>query len=237
MEIAIWVSEDEEALLQDWLHQCTHSIVMIRGATDFHTCIQYRQVQLLIVSDTVLAHGWREQMSTIDWIAVTQTPSYEWAEDVMLSGASAFCSLPTTSQHIEQLINQVKHQRNYRLHNIFGVDLASAEIDFAQPIESAIIYISDHLAEHITLRDVSRAVYLSPSHFSRLFTQKVGIPFNEYLLTRRIDAAKTLLSETRLPIELIATKVGMTSASQFSQTFKRVTGLSPRAYRHASMIS
>lgn len=241
MEIAVWVSEDEARLLQDWLCQCAHRVMLLHTPTQLHDCINQRQAQLLIVSDLALPcehlRKLRPGNSEIDWIAVTQTPSYEWAEAMMLSGASAFCALPTTPQHIETLINHVKLQRNYRLHAMPGVDIASAEIDLAKPIESAIVYIAEHLAEHITLRDVSQAVYLSPSHFSRLFTQKVGIPFNEYLLSRRIATAKTLLCETNLPIELIAAKIGMNSASQFSQTFKRVIGLSPRAYRYASVAA
>jgi two-component system, response regulator YesN len=241
MEIGIWVSEDEALLLQEWRCRCEHRIVPLHSPAHLQECIRQRQVQLLIVSTLSLPHEylqeWCGRIPPIDWIAVTRTPSYAWAEAVMLGGASAFCSLPTTPQHIDALIDHIRLRRNYRLHAMLGMDISNAAIDLSKPIESAIIYIAEHLSEHITLRDVSQAVYLSPSHFSRLFAQKVGTPFNEYLLTRRIDTAKALLSETHLPIELIAAKIGMNSASQFSQTFKRVTTLSPRAYRHASTSS
>jgi transcriptional regulator GlxA family with amidase domain len=56
---------------------------------------------------------------------------------------------------------------------------------------------------------------------------------NDYVLALRIEAAKTLLAQTRLPIELIAMKTGFCSPSYFSQTFKRLTGKTPRAYRYS----
>ena len=63
--------------------------------------------------------------------------------------------------------------------------------------------------DRLTLHAVSREVYLSPSHFSRLFVQKVGIHFNDYVLARRIEIAKevpgtSIHAEFSLTLELWA---------------------------------
>lgn len=236
MEIGLWVSwEDERPLLAEQLHSCENRVITIQNTAMLHTCLVQRQVQLMIASDRVVSFDeiqqWRAHVPDIDWIAVTSTPSYAWAETAMLAGAIGFCALPVSRSHIETLLKHARLQRSYRMQALLGTDREQTGVDLSHPIESALIYIGVHIADHLTLHDVSRSVYLSPSHFSRLFAQKVGMPFNEYVLSRRIDAARTLLTETRLPIELIASRVGMSSASQFSQTFKRVTGFSPRAYR------
>jgi YesN/AraC family two-component response regulator len=139
-----------------------------------------------------------------------------------------------TPEPMDAILNSVKRQRHYRLQAMLGMEQAADSIDFSKPIESALAYITKHISERLTLHSVSREVYLSPSHFSRLFVQKVGLHFNDYVLARRIEAAKILLTETRLPIELIAMKIGFCSASYFSQTFKRLTSKTPRAYRYSS---
>jgi AraC-like DNA-binding protein len=235
MKIGIWVAEHEQIGFTAWTCQSRHHSIFLHNEVQLERTLLQRQLQLIIASPSTLPQpylrAWRVRAPEIDWIFVTTTPSYEWAEAIMLSGAAGFCSLPLIPEHLNTLIDNLKAR--YQQHTQTAPVVISGEIDLALPIESALVYITEHITEHITLRDVSRAVYLSPSHFSRLFTQRVGIPFNEYVLTRRIEAAKALLADTPLPIELIASKVGMTSASQFSQTFKRVTGSTPRAYRHA----
>ncbi len=236
MEIGLCLTwENERCLLEEWLRSWQHCVTIIQDTTMLHDCLWQHRIQLVIASDLVVTFDeirlWRVRVPAIDWIAVTTTPSYAWAEAAMLAGVIGFCALPASRSRIEALLTHARLQRSCRLQALSGMQTTEAGIDLSQPIESALAYIGAHLAEHLTLREVSRIVYLSPSHFSRLFAQKVGIPFNEYVLSCRINAARTLLTETHLPIELIAAKVGIGSASQFSQTFKRMTGFSPRAYR------
>ncbi len=50
-------------------------------------------------------------------------------------------------------------------------------------------------------------------------------------------AAQSLLSETNIPVSLIATKVGYSNFSYFSQVFKKYTGMSPVEYRAAKRRS
>ncbi len=153
----------------------------------------------------------------------------------MLAEVIGFCALPICFDHMDTIIHHVRMQQQYRLQAMLDLDQPAPSIDLSKPIESAIAYITHHISERLTLHSVSRQVYLSPSHFSRLFAQKVGINFNDYILAQRIEAAKVLLAETHLPIELISTKAGFNSASYFSQTFKRLTGRTPRIYRSSSV--
>jgi AraC-like DNA-binding protein len=235
MKIGIWTAKHEQADFIAWAGQSKHHCSILHNEAQLEQALLQKQLQLIIASSSTLLpshlRAWRVRAPEIDWIFVTATPSYAWAEAIMLGGAAGFCSLPLIPEHLNTLIDNIEaHYQRY----VQPVPLiCESEIDLTLPIESALVYISEHITEHLTLRDVSRVVYLSPSHFSRLFSQRVGMPFNEYVLKRRIEVAKTLLAGTPLPIEMIATKVGMTSASQFSQTFKRVTGSTPRAYRHA----
>ncbi len=242
MEIAIIVAtEKDRSSIELWVHQNRHQTIMLKDASRLNDYLTLRRVQIVIADNRLISfeqlRQWRERIPEIAWIAVTDEPSFAWAQEAMLAGAIGFCALPMTPAHMDTIFDLVKKQLHYHLQAMLGTEEGTSSIDLSRPIESALEYITQHLSERLTLRSVSREVYLSPSHFSRLFVQKVGLHFNDYVLARRIETAKTLLTETGLPIELIAMKTGFCSAPYFSQTFKRLTGKTPRTYRYTSSAS
>ncbi len=74
-------------------------------------------------------------------------------------------------------------------------------------------------------------VHLSPFHFSRAFKQSFGMPPHRYHMMRRVEAAKELLNTTKTPMTEIALRLGFSEASSLSAGFRRMTGVSPSAYR------
>ena len=72
---------------------------------------------------------------------------------------------------------------------------------------------------------------VSEAHFARSFKDAFGIPPHRYLLTRRIEQAKTLLRDTELPIIEIAFQTGWQSLGTFGRTFRDITGESPSELR------
>lgn len=92
-------------------------------------------------------------------------------------------------------------------------------------------YIREHFLEAISLADVAREVHLSPFHLSRLFKEKEGVNFVEYLTRLRLDEAKRLLVQTNDTIAAVAQRVGYAEANYFSRLFRRYFGVSPNEYR------
>ncbi len=72
---------------------------------------------------------------------------------------------------------------------------------------------------------------VSEAHFARSFKEAFGLPPHRYLLTRRIERAKTLLRESELSITDIAFQTGWASLGTFGRTFRDVTGESPGELR------
>ncbi|AXK35128.1 helix-turn-helix domain-containing protein [Streptomyces armeniacus] len=82
----------------------------------------------------------------------------------------------------------------------------------------------DHLAEHAGL---------SGRTLARRFTEQLGTSPGQWLLDQRLDAARALLEQTDLPVEAIATRVGLTSAVNLRRRFRTHLGTTPGAYRRA----
>jgi AraC family transcriptional regulator len=92
-------------------------------------------------------------------------------------------------------------------------------------------YISSHIAANVQLQDLANVCGMSRYHFLRLFKESTGVPPHRYLLHWRIAQAKEMLSDPSRAIAEIALSVGFSSQSHFTQTFRKVAGMSPLKYR------
>ena len=94
-------------------------------------------------------------------------------------------------------------------------------------------YMDRHYAEPLDVVDVARRAHASRAHFIREFRDTFGETPHQYLLTRRIERAKHLLSFTSLSITEVSLEVGCQSLGSFSAAFKRIVGMTPRDYRRS----
>jgi AraC family transcriptional regulator len=92
-------------------------------------------------------------------------------------------------------------------------------------------YVEAHLDSGIGLADLAKAAGLSRMHFAAQFRAATGYRPREYLLHQRIEHAKSLLSNTQMPIVEVALTVGFSSQAHFSTVFKRITSETPARWR------
>lgn len=85
--------------------------------------------------------------------------------------------------------------------------------------------------EQWPVRRLARVSGVSEAHFARSFKDAFGVPPHRYLLTRRIERAKTLLRDSELSVTEIALEAGWASLGTFGRTFLDVMGESPGEFR------
>jgi AraC-like DNA-binding protein len=93
--------------------------------------------------------------------------------------------------------------------------------------------IRENLEGNIRLSDMARECGLSVSHFTRAFRNSFGKSPYRWLLERRIDCAKALLTTCDLPIADIAIRSGFSDQAAFTRAFGRVVGDSPGRWKRA----
>ncbi len=98
-------------------------------------------------------------------------------------------------------------------------------------VAQAKVILESHMAEDITLSDVAKAVFISPSYLCRLFKAVCGVNLHEYLTRIRIQKARELLRNSDMSCSEIGRAVGYANPSHFSQAFKKMTGQSPSEFR------
>ncbi len=98
-------------------------------------------------------------------------------------------------------------------------------------IEDSILFMKEHLANKITLKDISEQCGLSPSHFSMLFKAKTSRTPMDYLIHLRIQKACQLLDASNQRIKEIARMVSYDDPYYFSRIFKKTMNISPLQYQ------
>jgi AraC-like DNA-binding protein len=91
--------------------------------------------------------------------------------------------------------------------------------------------IDREYARSISVAALARAALMSTAHFSRQFRAAYGETPYAYLMTRRIERAKSLLRRGDLSVTEVCMAVGCTSLGSFSARFTQLVGETPTAYR------
>ena len=98
-------------------------------------------------------------------------------------------------------------------------------------LKRAIDYLESHLDRDPGLPELAAVAGLSPVYFARQFKRATGLPPHQYLLRRRLERAKRLLSASDEPISTIAIDCGFSHQEHLTRLFRRHCGTTPAAYR------
>ncbi len=100
------------------------------------------------------------------------------------------------------------------------------------PFVALTAWIEQHLDEPLTLEQVAARAGLSPYHFSRLFTARMGRSVMAHVRGRRlVCGARRLCDDPSLKLVELALDCGFESQEAFTRAFKRVFGVSPGRFR------
>lgn len=102
-------------------------------------------------------------------------------------------------------------------------------------VANCLRWIEEHMKEDLTLERAADHFFFNASYFSTFMKNKTGRTFSEHVTAIRMKRAKELLAEDRLRIYEISAECGYQDTKYFCRVFKKYYGLSPQAYKHASL--
>lgn len=93
-------------------------------------------------------------------------------------------------------------------------------------------YVDSNFQEPgLSLKTLSAEFGITVSYASKIFKERLGNNFSDYLTAKRIESAKQLLEESKLSVSEIAQRTGYIDSSIFIKNFKKVMKMTPGAYR------
>ncbi len=113
------------------------------------------------------------------------------------------------------------------------VELSSSTSGRYTSKECALVrrYIDSHFKENITLSQLSDLVHINKYYLVHTFSREYGVSPISYLISRRLQESKYLLTRTNHSLSQISHMLGFSSPSYFSQSFRRAEKMSPLEYR------
>jgi len=102
-------------------------------------------------------------------------------------------------------------------------------------VKQAIAFLHQNYTRPITRWEIADAIGVSEDYISRVFNRELSISPWDYLNRFRVLQSKQLLLNTTETISSIAKQVGFKDQAYFSRVFRKVTGMSPQAFREKSL--
>lgn len=206
-----------------------------------------------------IMNGWTEMLKYGRQVEV-QREIAEFLDQMRLAGCVDGRWLSAFYEDVLQMMYHVLHFKGVRAHQVFSEMIKSGHAQSAKRsladlgdwvnklihevmrqiqtldegqsvVDKVRAYISSHLNEDLSRDDIAGHVCLHPDYLARLFKGELGLTISEYVLQKRIDKAKQLLSGTDLAITAIAYELGYGNYSHFSKMFKKAALMSPQEYR------
>ena len=148
------------------------------------------------------------------------------------------CIRPSTVRMLEVFLEEfrsVSPNKQEKCAAIFSYlyhQLTEITLDKENPVVRDVRqYLVNHMSERITLEQIAARAHLSPNYLCSLFKKETGLTIMEYLLQQRIEQAKRMIVTEDVALSQIAEKCGFVDYNHFSQTFRKLAGVTATQYR------
>lgn len=104
-----------------------------------------------------------------------------------------------------------------------------------KPANDVIQLLQRNIYSSLTIEEICAQTAYGRAYLFRVFKKATGKSIMEYYLALKIEKAKQLLRENELSVKEIAERLAFNEPNYFTKTFKRITGMTPTAYKRRSM--
>ena len=177
-------------------------------------------------------------------IIISGYSDFEYTKEAIVNRAFDYILKPVEKNNLNEVLkkavlhlDEMARQRLKEDDNKIRKDILSDDVpeifrsDGSVVIDQIVAFVKENYFNDISLNDLARKYYMNPNYLSRLFKEKQGKNFIDFLTGTRIEKAKQLLTETKYKCQKISKLVGYDDFKYFSQAFKKHTGMPPTLYR------
>lgn len=202
-------------------------------ARNYPVDIALVDVRMPVMDGVEFAKKVKEEGMDIAIVCQSGYSDYSYLRECMQYGVRDYLLKPTDKNELFQIMSKLVLEKSEQ-HNTAGTPLGinGNEESVNHKILRAKEYMLKNYKKAIRLIDVANFLELNPAYFSRIFRQKTGVCFVDYLAEIRINKAIELLKNSNMNISEIAEEVGFVRSRYFTEIFKKRKGMTPSEYRN-----
>lgn len=177
----------------------------------------------------------KEEKKQIPFVMISSFSDFEYAREGLRLGALDYIMKPLEEKELEMALLRAREvlgeaRQNHVMETICHV--AQMDVNPGDPLLMRLgQYLEENRKSNVTLEAVSDALNLNKDYLGKQIKAKTGLNFKNLYHAVQIAYAKTLLKKDNYKVYEISEMLGYTSADYFTQQFKKITGMSPIAYR------
>lgn len=171
------------------------------------------------------------QDSDIKIVFISSHQNYEYFRYAIQYRVEDYLLKPIKSGDILNCFGKIRQQLDEK----YAVTQKTPVTYYDQVISKVKEYIKENYKE-ASLEDAAVQVSLSPSYLSRIFKEKCGMGFSDYLTKTRMEKACELLGDIQYKSYDIAYYIGYDNPKNFSRAFKAYFGMTPKEYRNGNVL-
>lgn len=200
--------------------------------------------EYLLMSPCSVQKGFKKSKCSFYWLHIWYENSIDSTQKIVFPNKA---KLPTPERVIillKQLQDSDKRYHNQKFNSILSqavfaeIEQQTNNYSTEKPIhpqthllEQVKEYIKWHLQENIKVSQVAQYFGYNEKYLTTLFHNISGTPLKQFILETKMEQAKIELSDTSEQIAQIGYSLGFEDSHNFSNAFKKITGLSPKSYR------
>ena len=243
-----WVVKSLIATLKDMEHfqivaELYDGLSAIRYLKENQPDLAFVDVRLPGMSGLeILQESTRLGLKTL-FIVISGHAEFAYAQKAMLHNAIGYCLKPFSHSELSDAVSKAYALLEKRRETEDTAAAAAASTipsadsfgnvaSKGKSVAAMVDYINSHYMEDISIQTLADLCSINPNYAGQLFKQKMNQTFNSYLSNLRIRQAIHLLTNTDMPVALVAASVGYQDYFYFAKVFKKITGVTPSSYRH-----
>ncbi len=214
------------------LAEAENGVDAVRIARDFKPDLVFLDIRMPGLDGIRVAEILLADESKANVVIVSAYNDFEYARAAFKAGVDDYILKPIRPEEVMEVIKKTAEKCKM----VCGNDTNQPSVKTPTLVKAVIDYVEENLSGQLQLRDIARAVFVSPCHLSRTFKYLTGQSIVDYIQEQRLVKASELLATTDFSITEVAGRVGFNDAAYFATCFKNKIGTTPMQYRKMQEI-
>ena len=193
--------------------------------------VVFADIRMPVMSGLELARTLFEDRLAVTVVFLSAYRDFDYAQKAIHYGVKRYILKPTDYRELASILSELKRELDERAE---GRTQPDAERNGAPRSELIVGLVREYVLRDYagaTLAGAARIAHLNAHYLSRLYKNTTGEQFKDYLMKVRMEKAAELLLDVGYTTYQVSEIVGYSNPKNFSRSFRRHFGKSPREYR------